>query len=380
MKIKINITKSKLIKAITCFIIGGLLTVICILPTTKCFSQTIGVAINTIGAPASNSALLDVSCAVTGSTGPTGSRQGILIPRISLTSTSDVGGFYPPATSLMVYNDGAGALSPAGFYYWNGSQWVLIGATGPTGATGNTGVTGATGAASSVAGPTGTTGVGLQGPTGATGNTGVTGVTGVTGATGSTGVTGATGSTGVTGATGSTGSTGSAGVTGATGVTGTGVTIHYNSEIYGGGTVFYVYDNGQHGLIIAGSDVAYAIFGNTANSCWATRDGVNAGLYNTERIVNLLSTSPTSIATNCTNFTDGIYGDWYVPSKYEYGLINAYNPTLLGDYDVDGSVYWTSNEASATNAYYLFRHGATWNAATSVAKTTSATARCIRAF
>ncbi|NTW31597.1 MAG: DUF2510 domain-containing protein [Bacteroidetes bacterium] len=102
------------------------------------FSQ--GIAINTTGAAPDNSAMLDISTA----SGPTGSRQGILIPRISLSSNTDVSGFYTPlATSLMVYNDGASGLSPAGFYYWNGSQWTQ--ATGPQGPTGAAGVTGATG-------------------------------------------------------------------------------------------------------------------------------------------------------------------------------------------------------------------------------------------
>ena len=131
-----------------------------ILTTTYCFPQVSGVSINTSGIPANNSAILDVSCAVTGSTGPSGSRQGVLIPRISLASTGDVGGFYSPVTSLVVYNDGNGGLSPAGFCYWGGSYWIQIGAMGPTGATGATG----------------------------TGTTGATGVTGATGSANSTGL------------------------------------------------------------------------------------------------------------------------------------------------------------------------------------------------
>ncbi|NTW33562.1 MAG: hypothetical protein HGB12_13225 [Bacteroidetes bacterium] len=110
------------------------------------FSQ--GVAINTTGNEANNSAMLDISCSATGPSGATGSRHGILIPRISLSSNTDVSGFNTPlATSLMIYNDGISGLAPAGFYYWNGTQWIqAIGPQGPTGNIGADGITGATGA------------------------------------------------------------------------------------------------------------------------------------------------------------------------------------------------------------------------------------------
>ena len=79
------------------------------LSSVEAFSQ-VGIAINNYGAINDNSALLDVSCAVTGTTGymgNTGSRQGVLIPRMALASTVDIDGFYPPVVSLIVYNTGA---------------------------------------------------------------------------------------------------------------------------------------------------------------------------------------------------------------------------------------------------------------------------------
>jgi len=111
------------------------------------------IAVNISGNEPDPSAMLDVSCSVTGPTGPSGSRQGVLIPRISLASTGDVGGFNTPlAPSLLVYNNGDGGLSPAGFYYWGGSYWIQLGATGPSGAVGATGATGVTGAPGSANG------------------------------------------------------------------------------------------------------------------------------------------------------------------------------------------------------------------------------------
>ena len=166
----------------------------------------------------------------------------MLIPRVYLTSTTDVITIPNPANSLLVYNLSATMVGGGiGFWYYNASipSWVqAMGAAGATGNTGNagatgntgsTGVTGATGATGNTGntGATGVTGVigntgntGAAGATGATGNTGSAGVTGATGATGNTGSTGATGVTGVTGNTGSTGATGVTGVTGNTGSTG----------------------------------------------------------------------------------------------------------------------------------------------------------------
>ena len=53
---------------------------------------------------------------------------GMLIPRVALTSptdnttvvNTDSGAL---AESTLVYNDGTGGLTPAGFYYWQNSQW-----------------------------------------------------------------------------------------------------------------------------------------------------------------------------------------------------------------------------------------------------------------
>ncbi|NTW31337.1 MAG: DUF1566 domain-containing protein [Bacteroidetes bacterium] len=168
----------------------ALLTIHFSLFTVRSFSQ--GIAINSTGAAPDNSTILDVSCSATVSTGDAGSRQGVLIPRISLSSITDVSGFYTPlATSLLVYNDGISGLTPAGYYYWNGIQWVSIGAIGEIGATGATGATGITGAASLLPGPTGETSVviGITGATGVTGATGaastVVGPTGIAGPSGS---------------------------------------------------------------------------------------------------------------------------------------------------------------------------------------------------
>lgn len=122
----------------------------------KAIAQTLG--INTTGAIPDSSAMLDILS----------SNKGLLIPRVSLLSTTDTTTITNPATSLLVYNTNvsmtAGGL---GFWYWNGTAWVqAIGPVGSTGATGSTGSTGSTG------------NVGFTGATGYTGSTGATGAAG----------------------------------------------------------------------------------------------------------------------------------------------------------------------------------------------------------
>ena len=73
----------------------------------------------------------------------TSTNSGLLIPRVALISTSDVATIASPVTSLLVYNSG---FSPNGYYYWNGSVWVLL-STGNNfdwSLTGNTGTSAAT--------------------------------------------------------------------------------------------------------------------------------------------------------------------------------------------------------------------------------------------
>ncbi|GAB4448726.1 MAG: hypothetical protein OHK0036_04580 [Bacteroidia bacterium] len=87
------------------------------------------IAINSTGMPPDNSALLDVG---NGNANTGGDTKGLLIPRVALTSSTDVTTIPSPAKSLLVWNTGSGGLTPAGFYYWDGTQWVQL-ATGSGG-------------------------------------------------------------------------------------------------------------------------------------------------------------------------------------------------------------------------------------------------------
>ena len=86
----------------------------------------------------------------------TATDKGLLIPRVALASA-----IASPAAGLMVHQ----TTAPAGFYYYNGTAWTMIGETGPQGPAGPIGATGEQGPQ----GPAGTNGSNGQGvPTGGT--------------------------------------------------------------------------------------------------------------------------------------------------------------------------------------------------------------------
>ena len=90
-------------------------TILCYLFTLVSFSQ---IGVNTT----TPKAALDVESL----------NNGILIPRVQLTSTLDITTVVNPnagplETSTLIYNIAPAGVIPnnvvAGFYYWNGSQW-----------------------------------------------------------------------------------------------------------------------------------------------------------------------------------------------------------------------------------------------------------------
>ena len=129
----------------------------------------------------------------------------------------------------------------------------------------------------------------------------------------------------------------------------TSVTVHFIGESYGGGIVFYVYDNGQHGLIAATADYSPDIQWNNGNYniTNATRDGIGAGKFNTERITNNYGAG-TYAAQISANYQAGNYGDWYLPSKYELNLLYLQRTVVGGFSNVN---YWSSSEVSGVFAW-----------------------------
>jgi hypothetical protein len=82
-----------------------------------------GVAINNNGAAPNSSAMLEV----------TASDKGILIPRVTLTGTTDDSTIQEPALSLLVYNTATTEDVTPGFYYWSGTKWQRLATIGSPG-------------------------------------------------------------------------------------------------------------------------------------------------------------------------------------------------------------------------------------------------------
>jgi hypothetical protein len=153
--------------------------------------------------------------------------------------------------------------------------------------------------------------------------------------------------------------------------------IHTIGEYYGGGIVFYVYDNGQHGLIAAKADQGSAVvWTNTAfqfTSSNAVRNGINAGLANTERII-IQAGEGSYAAQLCANYRGGDFADWYLPSRYELNLLYQQRAVVGG---LGFNVFWSSTEEYLGYAWcQYFLDGNQFNKA----KYTQYFVRAIRAF
>ena len=124
---------------------------------------------------------------------------------------------------------------------------------------------------------------------------------------------------------------------------------HYIGESYGGGIVFYVYDNGQHGLIAATADQGTYMqwYNGSYTTTNAVRDQVNAGLFNTERII-INQGAGSYAAQICANYVGGRYGDWYLPSKFELNLLYLHQGVVGG---FAPQTYWSSSEYNANEAW-----------------------------
>jgi hypothetical protein len=110
---------------------------------------------------------------------------------------------------------------------------------------------------------------------------------------------------------------------------------------YGGGIIFYVDPNGQHGLIAAPNDQwGYGCWGKEG---WTGANFMNDGALNTKLIVPFIKNghkvwqpSSPSAACMCDSSTLGGYTDWYLPSINE--LKSIYDKQLVigafaaGDY------------------------------------------------
>jgi hypothetical protein len=96
-------------------------TLCCLVIVVFAKAQTAGMSINTTGAAANSSAMLDVASTAA-------PYKGMLIPRVSTTNMNLIT-VSASTAGLMIYNSTVGA-----FYFYNGTSWVPIGVTNGTAA------------------------------------------------------------------------------------------------------------------------------------------------------------------------------------------------------------------------------------------------------
>jgi hypothetical protein len=157
---------------------------------------------------------------------------------------------------------------------------------------------------------------------------------------------------------------------------------HYIGESYGGGIVFYVYDNGKHGLIVSAEDQSTGgvnWYNGTYSTTNAVRDGINAGLMNTERII-ISQGAGNYAAQIAANYKAGGYGDWYLPSAYELGLLHLQRELFFTGANVI-FYYYSSNEHPSNNRQVMcYRFTSTLYSSYLDKLNTQVRVRAIRAF
>ena len=135
---------------------------------------------------------------------------------------------------------------------------------------------------------------------------------------------------------------------------------HFVGESYGDGIVFYVDENGQHGLITATIDKSTRVkrHNGTFTVTDAARDEMGIREYNTERI-NAIKGAGSSNAQIFDNPQDDNLSDWYLPTRYDLNLLYT-RRAVIGGYS-DFAKGWKSTEMSRVNAwFYSFVTGATF--------------------
>ncbi|HMG16473.1 MAG TPA: hypothetical protein VK590_13540 [Saprospiraceae bacterium] len=135
---------------------------------------------------------------------------------------------------------------------------------------------------------------------------------------------------------------------------------HRVGESYGGGIVFYTYDNGEHGLIAAKEDQAKDIkwYNGVIKLVGVKGDGLGAGMVNTMIAhASQMHDNPDSsfAARVCINYSvtkNGVtYGGWYLPSKYELNLLYKAKKIVGFTFDTHhSSYYWSSTETASNTA------------------------------
>lgn len=187
---------------------------------------------------------------------------------------------------------------------------------------------------------------------------------GIDGVNGTNGQDGANGIDGQNGANGTDGTNGQIGANGANGQNAATYTI---GEFAQGGIIFWIDDEGQHGLVSAKVDQSIGMrwYPGTDGDTRAYGDGVFAGETNTAIIISAhvaIGDDGNIYAARLSNElqitqADKTYGDWYLPSKEELNLLYQNKVVIDATAIVNGGVafanegYWSSTESNDFGAW-----------------------------
>lgn len=112
-----------------------------------------------------------------------------------------------------------------------------------------------------------------------------------------------------------------------------------------GGIIFYLDANGEHGLVVALSEIVgveWCQFEHTDIWTDAIVEDIGAGEENTYKIVKSLG-NYIYAATICGDYVNGVYNDWFLPSKDELNLIYT-NLHQAGLGSFASNCFWSSTE------------------------------------
>ena len=134
-------------------------------------------------------------------------------------------------------------------------------------------------------------------------------------------------------------------------------------DLFGGGRVFHVFEDGETGLVAALYDQTDGykwggfVDGDFINT-FATDTGIGTGQGNTDQIVSILGVNP-SAAKLCDDLNLNGFNDWYLPSKDE--LTALYNQRgLFNNFSLERP-YWSSSEYLYSGDYYEKINVRFWN-------------------
>ncbi|MEI7594166.1 MAG: hypothetical protein WCK02_00340 [Bacteroidota bacterium] len=153
----------------------------------------------------------------------------------------------------------------------------------------------------------------------------------------------------------------------------------YYGQPYAGGLIFYIDNTGLHGLVCADADATESSIEWGCNgSLISGADGANIGTGNQNTIDITNGCTTIGIAAElCSSLSLNLYTDWFLPSINELNAMYT-NLKLAGKGNFAELSYWSSTEASASEAYYShFSNGLIFKLGKNV---TFPKVRAIRAF